>query len=308
MSLDIAKIAERLAQLNSNSGGNGGGFSYLKLKDGRNVVRILPPAPGKDMFYSEVFMHYGINKTEENKKGVSVVCPTTLGDNKPCPVCELTKSLWQLSKSKEDSYQKQAKRLGRKKRVYFNVIDRGDDLSKFKKNDEGKWINTDTNEEESPIKIMSTGVGILKDILGFIVDPEYGDITDAEKGLDVIITKSGTGLNTNYDVKTVRKESAIGFDNWEENLNDLNSLGKCKSYDDLKQLLEGTDPEADVEEDSQDIKSQDTPVSTPVSTPTSTATPNDVVPNDAVPEGNAEDDVQAEILAALQKRKGKDKK
>src|SRR5690606_9181927 len=88
--------------------------------------------------------------------------------------------------------------------------------------------------------VFGSGIGIFKDILGLIVDPEYGDITDEKEGLDLIITKTGSGqFNTNYDVKTVRKESPVGFDGWEEELTDLSILTKSKSYDDIAAILDG---------------------------------------------------------------------
>jgi hypothetical protein len=244
--LDISKLKERLEQLN-NSGGNrnnGPGMNFLNLKDGRNVVRILPPREGSDVFYEEVWVHYGVGKNAQNKNGTMVVCPKTQDENTPCPVCELADELRKLSKKREDSYDKQSRSFRRKKRVYYNAISRDEDLSVYEKNEEGKWINTETGEEESPVKVLGTGIGIFKDILSLIVDPEYGDITDPEEGLDLIITKTGSGqFNTKYDVKTVRKESPIGFDEWEECLHDLSQLAKPRSYDEILALMQGEESE-----------------------------------------------------------------
>lgn len=250
--LDITKIAERLAQLNNNNKG-GSAIDYLNLKDGRNVIRILPPKNEEDMFFQEAFLHYGVNKTADSPKGMTIVCPTTNGEGKPCPVCELSKQLKKLSKKKDDKYDKQAKSLMRKKRAYFNVINREDDLSTYAPDENGKLMRKNAEDfTETPVKVLSTGVSILKDVLGIIVDPEYGDITDATEGLDVIITKSGTGFNTEYDVKTVRKESAIGFDAWEDCLYDLSTVSVPKTYDEIASLLSDEEPEDDAEEGVED--------------------------------------------------------
>lgn len=283
MGIDVSKLAERLSQLNTPRS-SGSSLNFFSIKDGRNVARILPPSNKDNFFFEEVWVHYGVGKSDSDKKGQTVICPTTAGDNKPCPVCELVKELYSLSKKKDDTYSKQARDLGRKKRVYMNAIDRSDDLSKFKKNDEGKWINTETDKQESPIKVLAVGITVLKQLLGIITDPEYGDITDPEEGLDVIITKSGSGqMNTEYDTKTVRKNSPIGFDDWKDNLNDLSQLSKAKSYEDIAALLTGE--KAKESEESEDDE-EDTKES-----------------KEVAKGADDEEALQAEIQAALARRK-----
>jgi hypothetical protein len=288
--LNIDKLRERLEQLN-NSGsnrGNGAGFNFLNLKDGRNVIRILPPREGADMFFEEVWVHYGVGKNAQNKNGTMVVCPKTHDENAPCPVCELADELKKLSKKRDDSYDKQSRSIRRKKRVYYNAISRDEDLSVYEKNEEGKWINTETGEEESPVKVLGTGIGILKDIISLIVDPEYGDITDPEEGLDLIITKTGSGqFNTKYDVKTVRKESPIGFDAWEECLHDLSQLAKAKSYDEILAIMQGEEPEGEDEGDNEDEEPEN-------------EEPKQPEPDPATDDA---DDLQNEIKAALARRR-----
>lgn len=249
--MDISKLADRLSELNASSGGSGGGgMDFYNIKDGRNVMRILPPAEGRDMFFEEVWVHYGVGKTADNSKGQMVICPKTHGENKPCPVCELSDEYFQKSSKKGDKFSKMSGEIRKKKRVYYNVLPKDDDfdIDGFKLEGD-TWVNAD-GEEESPVKVMSTGVMVLKQILGIIVDPEYGDITDPEIGLDAIITKTGSGFDTAYETRTKRKDSPIGFDQWKEALTDLTRLTKEKSYDELMGLLTGevVEPE-DKEED-----------------------------------------------------------
>jgi len=287
MALNIEKLKERLAQLNSK--GNGGSsMGFLTIADGRNVLRVLPALNDDDFFYKEVYVHYGVGKTEQNPKGTMVVCPTTDGDGKPCPVCQLSKAYKDASKAKDDQYDKESRSLWRKKRVYYNAIGRDENLSDYKKNSEGKWVNA-KGEEENPVKVLGTGVGILKDILGIICDPEYGDITDPEKGLDLIITKSGTGFNTNYDVKTVRKESPIGFEFWKECLNDLAILAKYKTYSEIEAIVNG----------------EETPAETPASTSTtesSDTSAKEDTTKENTSEGGSSETLEDEIKKALKLR------
>jgi len=289
--LDVNKLMGRLKELNESSGGQNNGMSFLSIKDGRNVVRILPPSDNMESFGEEVWVHYSVGKSSSNKNGTMVVCPKTKDENAKCPVCEASKELWNLSKKKDDDYQKQAKQLNRKKRVYYNAIDRAVDLSLFElreEDDKKVWYNTETNEKESPIKILGTGVGVYKDLIKLIVDPEYGDVTDPKEGLDIIITKSGSGqFNTEYDVKTVRKESAIGMDDWEEHLNDLEPLTKAKTYDEILTIMEGGEPTESSEDESKGDDQDDSA--------------------DTGTEGGSggDEDLEDEIQAAIQRRRNK---
>lgn len=297
MALDISKLAERLAQLSRGSNNNSSSMGFINIKDGRNVIRLLPKRDSDETSLfgeQEVFVHYGVGKNETNKNGSMVVCPTTYGDDKACPVCELAAELRRLSKKKDDSYDKQARQVQRKKRVYYNAVSRAEDLNSYKYDDgQKKWFNKD-GEEESPIKVLGTGVGVYRDVLGIICDPEYGDVTDFSQGLDLIITKSGTGFNTEYDVKTVRKESfAIPEDapedlvkNWKEYLHDLSSLAKVKTYSEIASVMDGGD-------------------TTPEPEPDVDAGMSNLVPKGSDPTvgGSDDDDLAREIQAALARKR-----
>lgn len=273
MGFNMDKLKSKLEGLNNNTGGNSGPSNqFVKIEDGKNRVRLLPAAPGREPeeFYEEVWVHYGVGKNSENKNGTMVVCPKTHDENAKCPVCELSKQYNDLSKKKDDKYHKMAKDIYKKKRVYFNAIPRNIDLDDFELNDEGKWINTnDDDKEESPIKVLGVGVSVFKEILKLVVDPEYGeDLVKVEKGLDITITKEGSGrYNTEYSVAPARKESdAFPEDeapeglaeNFEEHLNDLAEFSKAKSYDELADMLDGgtTDPD---DQDDKDEEEEEKP-------------------------------------------------
>jgi hypothetical protein len=296
--LDIAKLAARLGELNKPRGGSGGGMGFLSLKDGRNVLRVLPPKGDAD-FYQEVFVHYGVGKSEDNTNGHTVTCPTTHGEDKACPVCEVVKELYKLSKKKDDSYEKQARQLGRKKRVYFNAISRDEKLNAYYKKDDKWFTKVDGEEkEQTPVKVLGTGVSIFKAILGLIVDPEYGDVTDETEGLDLIITRTGSGFSTEYDVKTVRKESpSIPEDapeglqeEWKGMLHDLTNLAKVKTYEEIEALMNGEDVPEPKDEDVDDQMSNLKPK-------------DDVEASNDTPADEPKDDLQAEIEAALRRKR-----
>lgn len=300
MGLNMDAIRARLDKFNEgNRGGNGGGTSYYNIKDGRNVVRLMPPRKDAESFEREVFVHYGVGKNDQDKKGKQIVCPTTHGEDKACPICEQAKQLFNLSKKKGDKYEKEAKQINRKKRVYYNVISRDENLDDYTFKD-GKWFKDVEGKEveESPVKVLNTGIGVLQAIFGIIVDPEYGDITDPEEGLDLIITRSGSGLDTKYEVKTVRKETPIGLDNWEEGSTDLSVFARPKTYKEILAMANG-ETATDTDEEEED--------ETPAKPTKSTETVEEDTDTDTDTDGDdaGDDDTDEAIEAALRRRQQK---
>lgn len=200
--------------------------SYDKLQQGKNVRRILWPKGDSESFYAEGYLHFSLG-AEGNKV---VTCPKTFNSKNRCPVCEYVEKL-QKSKSKDDK--KLADDIKAKRRIYVNVLNRDD-------------------EEEEP-KVLPIGVTILKGILETICDPDYGDVTDAEEGRDITITRKGQGLKTEYSVLPKPKSSSVSEtlseDEIEEQMTDLNSLFVEKTYDEIEAVLNGEDSEDKDDED-----------------------------------------------------------
>lgn len=216
MGLDIDALKKKLAETKektSRSGGGGGDFSFWSPSDGRNVIRMLPPKDGGD-FYAETMVHYNLGP----KKDKSAVCRKAAGE-KHCPVCDLVDAYF---KGDEDD-KKYARRIKARGKYYFNVIDRS--------------VEED-DENFGKVLVYGSGVTIFEEVLGIICDPDYGDITDAKAGYDLIITKSGKGLDTEYKVNARPKQTKIGVDEWQENLVDLSVLIKARSEEDVEYLLE----------------------------------------------------------------------
>lgn len=318
----MEKLRKRLEELNKNSGGgsgsSGGSISYLNVKDGRNEIRILPAAEGKDLPFEEVFVHYGVGKNKDSK-GHMVVCPTTHGEDKKCPVCEMARELFDLSTAKDDKYEKQAKSMNRKKRVYYNALDRADDLDNFEKreveDDSGNkreaWFNIKEDKEETIVKVYNSGVGVLKSVLGFITDPEYGDITHPTEGLDLIVEKSGSGFNTKYDVKTKRKESDIGVDGWEDMLHDLDLFKRALPYEAIERIIDGEDPrevkkdlrKSNRSKDEEENKEEEKEEATSNDTEASDEPEEKEEPKNDTEEDSDEDISKDELMEALRNRR-----
>jgi hypothetical protein len=230
MALNMKAIQSKREDLEKSGGGNLAGWD--KLKKGKNVRRILPPKGDNDIFWAEGFVHFGLGSDGKT----TATCLETFDEK--CPICEYVEEL-KKSKNKEDK--KYADRIKKTKRTYISVINRDSE-----------------DDEEKPL-VLSVGKTILQPILDLICDPDYGDITDFDDGLDITITKSGEGLNTEYSVQPKRQSSpaatTITEEELQEQLPDLDALFVRKSAEELEALMNGEEYD-DSGEDDKDLDGQ----------------------------------------------------
>lgn len=192
----MQRIKDKLARTNL-----GGGGAYWKPKQGRNVIRILPGVGDMDDFFWQTVGRHYIPDTQRN-----YVCPVfTIGDEDEdvhCPICEFVNALYNAG---DKDSKELAGKLRFRKQFWMNVIDR-------------------ENEDKGP-QIYTPGVTIFKMLAGLVTDPDYGEIYDQDDGLDITITRTGTGLETEYELRAKRKDSPLGtsdqIDEWLEKAIDL---------------------------------------------------------------------------------------
>jgi hypothetical protein len=201
-----------------------------QLKKGRNIIRFLPPKAGSEDWYKEIRVHYGVGPEKE-----FLTCPSTIG--KPCPLCQRWSKLLKDGVSKEDA---RVKELGFNRKYVTNALN-VDDL-------------------EKGVKSCKLGRDALRFLISSFEDEEYGDITDPETGRNVQIVKSGTGIQTRYDVslrpkatslKAILKGSALTVDDVGKQMQDLDALvaKDIKSYAEIKNIWEGDSTGGEDEED-----------------------------------------------------------
>lgn len=157
MGINIDQLKNRLKQIQSTttSGGNGGNEYIWKAPVGKSQVRIVPYAYDKSNPFIELYFHYEIGKRV-------MVSPSSYG--RPDPIIEFSDKL-KKSGSKDDW--KLGKKIEPKFRVYVPILVRG--------------------KEEEGVKFWSFGKQIYQELLGYIADPDYGDITDLMNGRDITI-------------------------------------------------------------------------------------------------------------------------
>lgn len=229
--LSLDKVTKKSADLKKSGNYN---TDYDKLEKGKNVRRVLPPKGDNDVFWSEGFLHFGLGS--DGKK--TVTCLETYGEGKKCPICQYVEEL-KKSKNKEDK--QLVDRIRRVKRTYIAVLNRD-------------------AEEEKPL-VLPVGQTIMKQIVDLICDPDYGDITDFEEGRDITITKSGSGLNTEYSViakpKTTVASEDFTAEELDEELPDLDALFVRKSPEELQAILDGDDEDSSDEDEDDDDEAID---------------------------------------------------
>ena len=211
MAIDLEAIRKKLQGLQTTTNRTS---NLWKPEPGKNQVRIVPYQFDKDNPFQELMFHYGLGKR-------SYLSPVTFGDNDP--IVEFAEKLkstgnrddWKLSKS-----------LTPKMRTYVPVIVRG--------------------QESEGVKLWGFGKTVYQELLTFIADPDYGDITDLKSGRDITVTftpaeggerfpKTAIMVKPNQTPATEDKSVAASILNGQE---DIFNIFKKVSYDELKEVLE----------------------------------------------------------------------
>ena len=230
MALDINAIRGRLNKLQNTQKKSD---ALWKPTPGKHQVRIVPYKFNKDNPFIELYFHYNVN----NKTYLS---PISFG--RPDPIVEFADKLKRMG-DKEDW--KAAKAMEPKLRTFVPVIVRG--------------------EEGEGIRFWGFGKTVYQEILGYIADPDYGDITDPVEGRDLTVEYvSAEDAGTSYPTTTLRvkpNQTPISEDktratDFIENQTAITELYQELSYDELKGVLESwLNPSATGETQSPEPKS-----------------------------------------------------
>jgi hypothetical protein len=238
--MDINAIRGRLNKLQNSQKKSD---LLWKPKVGTTQLRIVPYKFDKDNPFIELYFHYNVN----NKTYLS---PQSFG--RPDPIVEFADKLKRMG-DKDDW--KNAKAMEPKLRTFVPVLVRG--------------------EENQGVKFWGFGKTVYQELLGYIADPDYGDITDPTSGRDITVDyQAAEDAGTSYPVTKIRikpntsplsqdVEQAKGFI---VNQTEITDLYSELSYDELKKVLDGwLNPDAAA---SEEVTSESaTTLSTKPSTP-----------------------------------------
>ena len=161
MGINMELMRRKLASLRGDNKGNGQNSVFFKPDEGDQTIRMITPKDGDPL--KEIFFHYNVG----NHRG-GIMCPKrNFGEH--CPICEFASSLWREGvDNNDDESKKLAKSLFVRTRFFSPVVVRG--------------------REEEGVKVYGYGKKAYELLLGYILDPEYGDITDLQEGTDIVLT------------------------------------------------------------------------------------------------------------------------
>jgi hypothetical protein len=210
--MDISLALKRFSSLQNNTKKSD---SIWKPANGKSQIRLVPYKFNKDNPFIELYFHYNIN----NKTYLS---PISFG--RPDPIVEFAEK---LKRTGDTDDWKAGKKMEPKLRTFAPVIVRG--------------------KENEGVKFWGFGKTVYQDILGYIADPDYGDITDPHTGRDIVLeVTSAEESNAAYPTTTIRVKPAVSkilddpqavtdLLNAQKEITDLYSE---LSYDELKGVLE----------------------------------------------------------------------
>ena len=217
--MDLNMIKSKLGSLQSTSGkSKGEKIDYTTLywkpkQEGKYQIRIVPSKFNKEWPFTEVLLHYGFDK-------FAIYSLSNWGEADP--IVEFAKKLRETNES--DNW-KLAKKIDPKMRVFAQVIVRG--------------------EEDKGVRLWEFGKNIYQSLLSLADDPDYGDYTDINEGIDFTLeAKYGDVGGRQVLLSSItpkRKSSPLSTDadlvkSWLENQNEILELqGKYKKdYDTIK--------------------------------------------------------------------------
>jgi len=211
MAIDISKMRNKL---NTLKGKGGQQAKFWKPQAGTQTIRILPTEDG-DPFKS-YFFHYGLNNE-------STLCPKhNFGEE--CAICDFVSKLYN---DKDEESREMAKKLVRKQRFFSPVLVRG--------------------EENEGARVWGYSKTVYQTLLETVLNPDYGDITDPETGVDIDLRyeKSAGKLYPETTLSFKRNSSAMcsGLSDDEcegilQSVPDFDKLQKRRTSEEVSAILE----------------------------------------------------------------------
>lgn len=209
MAIDLEKMKAKLNKLQNKDGDS----VFWRPEDGEQTIRIVPTSDGDP--FKDFWFHYNVGKNP------GFLSPKrNFGESDPLDsfVREL------FDEGTEDSI-KMAKNLMARQRFFSPVIVRG--------------------EEDKGVRIWGYGKMAYEKLLSLVLNPEYGDITDSEEGVDLVI-HYGKPVGASFPQTKItprRKNSALCDEperckEWLENIPDFNTLFERKTPEEVGQLLD----------------------------------------------------------------------
>lgn len=241
----VTTLLEAMDKEENKGKGNFSPFWNPK-NEGITNIRFLPATiggkcivEGEKIPWEERRVHY--------LNGHSILCPNQLLKDKtgkihepsPCPICAKAKAIYATHPERGSDEWNLAGTLRAKTRYLTRIIVRG----KKEKDENGVETLAEYKPEfyefgKKIFDMICSTVKILK------ADGAYPDVFDLIKGRDFILSKKGTGRNTDYSGSTFSTKEKPALDDSQLKLlvaeikkKDYSQLNEFKSLDELKEEL-----------------------------------------------------------------------
>ena len=184
MAINLEAMRAKLEQSKNGGKSSGSKSTMWRPKQGDQHIRILPTKDGDP--FREFHFHYNVGKNP------GILCPKkNYGEH--CPICDFASQLWRDGvDNNSDQSKNAAKKLFARKRYYSPIIIRG--------------------QETDGVKIWAYGKMAYETLLGYVLDADYGDITDPETGTDLVLNYTVPGTPGSFpktQLKPRRRPSVL---------------------------------------------------------------------------------------------------
>ncbi len=218
MALNLDAMKAKL-EASRNGGKKSENSTKWRPQEGDQTVRILPTEDGDP--FKEYHFHYNVGKNP------GILCPKK-NHGEDCPICEFASQLWRDGvQSNNDTAKREAKKLFVRKRYFSPILVRG--------------------QESKGVKVWSYGKTAYETLLGYVLDPDYGDITHPETGTDLVLTYTIPGTPGSFpktQLKPRRRpsilcdEAVADCDELIQSVPDVETLFQRHSTEEVQALLD----------------------------------------------------------------------
>ena len=217
MAINLEAMRAKLEK-SKNGGKKKSDGTKWRPQQGDQTIRILPTADGDP--FKEYHFHYNVGRNP------GILCnKRTHGED--CPICDFASKLWREGVDNNDEVaKKEAKQLFARNRYYSPILVRG--------------------MESEGVKVWAYGKQAYQTLLGYVLDPDYGDVTDPETGTDIVLNYDVPGTPGSFPKTTLkprRRPSVLCDDSIADcatlldSVPDFESLFDKKTTEELEAIL-----------------------------------------------------------------------
>ena len=204
-------------QAESNSAASGGSGSFYEIKDGANILRILPSVDPKNPSPFRIRWRHWVNLPGGGS--VKFNCPNKMGGG-TCSICDKANS---LKASPDQAVRDKGFKMSPTRRAMFIAVDRND-------------------EEKGPQICDFPAKSVYDPIVALRTNSRNGsDFTDPKDGFDIVITRT-KGARTSYSVMPDRQNSALGTPEqateWVSAVPSIDHMMRVPTNDEVREMFQ----------------------------------------------------------------------